>query len=87
MSEKNKKQPEEIKIDFCLDLKGVLCPLNYVKTKLKLEEMKPGEVLEVFLDEGEPIKSVPKSVRSDGHKIISVTPQGACFRVVVRKAQ
>ena len=40
------------------DLRGVACPLNYVKTKLKLEMMDAGERLEVWLDAGEPIKNV-----------------------------
>jgi sulfite reductase (ferredoxin) len=53
-----------------LDLKGVGCPINYVKTKLKLEELDPGDLLEVILDEGEPIRNVPESLRNDGQKIL-----------------
>src|SRR5574340_715496 len=49
------------------DLRGVACPLNYVKTKLKLEMMDAGEKLEVWLDAGEPIKNVPMSLKNDGH--------------------
>jgi sulfite reductase (ferredoxin) len=54
-----------------LDLSGVACPINYVKTKLKLEELEIGQRLEVILDEGEPIRNVPKSLQGDGQKILS----------------
>jgi sulfite reductase (ferredoxin) len=54
-----------------LDLKGVACPINYVKTKLKLEELDPGDLLEVILDDGEPIRNVPDSLRNDGQTILA----------------
>jgi TusA-related sulfurtransferase len=52
-----------------LDLTGVPCPLNWVKTKLALESLAPGDVLSVRLDAGEPIESVPRSAREDGHEV------------------
>ena len=52
-----------------LDLTGVVCPLNWVKTKLALEELEPGDELVVLLDAGEPIESVPRSAREDGHEV------------------
>ena len=60
-----------------LDLSGVACPINYVKTKLKLEELEPGDLLEVILDEGEPIRNVPESVKNDGERIPCAHPPGA----------
>jgi TusA-related sulfurtransferase len=51
-----------------LDLRGVLCPLNWVKTRLALERMPPGGELVVRLDPGEPLESVPRSAREDGHE-------------------
>lgn len=70
---------------YTLDLKGVKCPFNYVKAKIKLNEMKIGEVLEMFLDEGEPIRNVPKSLEQDGHQVLSIEKTGDVYRVVVRK--
>lgn len=72
------------------DLRGVACPLNYVKTKLKLEMMDAGERLEVWLDAGEPIRNVPVSLRNDGHKILAEEPleaEAAHFRVLVEKVE
>jgi tRNA 2-thiouridine synthesizing protein A len=52
-----------------LDLSGVPCPMNWVRTKLALEEIAPGDELLVVLDAGEPLESVPRSAREDGHAV------------------
>jgi len=52
-----------------LDLTGVMCPLNWVNAKLALEELDPGDELTLLLDPGEPIESVPRSAREDGHEV------------------
>jgi sulfite reductase (ferredoxin) len=68
-----------------LDLRGIMCPINYVKTKLRLEMMGEGEILEVWLDAGEPIKNVPQSLRNDGQKVLSEVPADNFFKVTVEK--
>ena len=70
------------------DLRGVACPMNYVKTKLKLEMMDAGDKLEVWLDAGEPIKNVPMSLKNDGHKILvqeALEADATHYRVLVEK--
>ena len=52
-----------------LDLTGVPCPMNWVRTRLALEELPPGDTLVVTLDEGEPLESVPRSAREEGHEV------------------
>jgi TusA-related sulfurtransferase len=52
-----------------LDLRGVPCPLNWVRARLALEAMAPGEPLLVQLDPGEPVESVPASALEDGHAV------------------
>jgi tRNA 2-thiouridine synthesizing protein A len=52
-----------------LDLTGVPCPMNWVQTKLALEDLAPGDSLVVVLDHGEPLESVPRSAREDGHEV------------------
>ncbi|MBI5588680.1 MAG: sulfurtransferase TusA family protein [Deltaproteobacteria bacterium] len=75
-----------IKANASLDLRGVMCPINFVKTKLKLEMMDAGEVLEVILDGGEPIQNVPKSIKEEGHKILEVKREDGYFRLKVQKS-
>ncbi|HET9962195.1 MAG TPA: sulfurtransferase TusA family protein [Nitrospiraceae bacterium] len=71
--------------DAELDLRGVICPYNFVKTKLKLETMESGQVLLVHLDDGDPIRNVPRSVSDDGHAILSQERVDRSYRVMIKK--
>ncbi|NJL66547.1 MAG: sulfurtransferase TusA family protein [Microcoleus sp. SM1_3_4] len=56
--------------DAQLDLRGTPCPLNFIRTKLRLQQMQPGAILEVWLDAGEPIEQVPDSLKMEGYEIL-----------------
>ncbi len=73
--------------DITLDLRGVACPLNFVKTKIQLEKMQKGQKLEVVLDSGEAIESVPPSVIEEGYIVLNVEPVENYFKVLIRKDQ
>ena len=75
----------EIRIDQHLDLKGVPCPLNFVKTKLTLEGIAAGSILEVLLDDGEPIANVTASVKEEGHRILKVEKIAEHWKLVIKK--
>jgi TusA-related sulfurtransferase len=75
-----------IRPDAELDLRGVICPYNFVKTKLKLETMEGGQILSVLLDDGDPIRNVPQSVRNEGHTILSQERMDRAHRVIIRKS-
>jgi len=75
----------DIRFNESLDLTGVACPMNFVKTKLKLEEMEKGKILEVILDEGEPIMNVPKSIKEEGHRVLAIESFGDRFKLYVQK--
>jgi TusA-related sulfurtransferase len=64
-----------------LDVTQLTCPLTWVKTKLALERMSPGEELIVLCSEGEALDNVPRSAREAGHE---VTVDGAAVRIVRR---
>ena len=49
-----------------LDLRGVKCPLNFVRAKIALDDSEVGTVLELFIDDGEAYDSVPKSLSEEG---------------------
>ena len=57
-----------------VDLTGVRCPMNFVKAKVALERIPVGAVLEVLLDDGEPVKNVPGSLAEQGQEVLSVSP-------------
>ena len=64
-----------------LDLTGVPCPMNWVRTRLALEALPAGERLRVVLDGGEPLACVPRSAREDGY---DVTLDGNSVTIVKR---
>ena len=79
-------EKREERIDSSLNLKGVICPINFVKTKLKLEELDDGQNLEILIDDGEPIQNVPRSIKEEGHRIIRVERiSDGSFKLLVRK--
>ena len=79
-----KSVKNEISARVSYDLRGTPCPINYIKAKLKLEDMSIGEILEIYLDEGEPIANVPKSLLNDGQEV-EIFSEENYFRVIVKK--
>lgn len=71
--------------DLSKDFRGVVCPLNFVKVKLALEQLESGQTLIVLLDE-EGAKNVPGSVSSEGHEVLSITRESDHWQVFIRKA-
>jgi TusA-related sulfurtransferase len=67
-----------------LDLRGTPCPINFVKTKLKLEQMPPNSLLEVWLDKGEPIEQVPDSLTMAGYTVEKIEERMGYFSLSVR---
>lgn len=63
---------EELKADDSLDITDVVCPITFVKVKMALEDLENGQILDVHLNEGEPIQNVPRSLKDEGHKVLSV---------------
>ncbi|MGD9680275.1 MAG: sulfurtransferase TusA family protein [Candidatus Obscuribacterales bacterium] len=70
-----------------LNLEGVACPMNFVKTRLYLDKMAQGERLSVTLDAGEPVESVARSVTAEGHVVEEqLELSDTLWRLVIRKA-
>ena len=70
-----------------IDITKDSCPLTFVKTKLAIEQMEPGELLEVRLNAGEAVNNVPRSLRDEGHTIVSLSKQGdGTYLLQVKKA-
>ena len=67
------------------DFRGVACPMNFVKTKIELSSLKSGDLLEVWLDDGQPIQNVPGSVRNEGHEVVSATQVEDYWKVLIKK--
>ncbi len=69
-----------------LDLRGEVCPYTFVKSKLALEEMAIGEVLEVLVDFPPSVKNVPKSMEMEGQEVLEVEELSPrTWRIRIRK--
>lgn len=79
-------QPSLSTPDAQLDLRGTPCPINFVRTKLRLEQMAPGALLEVWLDPGEPIEQVPDGLAMAGYQIEQIQERTGFFVLQVRHA-
>jgi TusA-related sulfurtransferase len=74
------------RIDARVDITDVVCPVTFVKTKVALEELEDGQVLEVKLNGGEPIQNVPRSLKDEGHRVtgVSQSEDGTFLLTVVK---
>ena len=62
----------ELKADSYVDITDVVCPVTFVKAKVALEEIENGQTLEIKLNDGEPIQNIPRSLKNEKHKVLSV---------------
>lgn len=62
-------------MDRYLDITREVCPLTFVKTKLLIERLSPGQTAEIRLKGAEPLENVPRSVREHGHEVLSLEPE------------
>jgi TusA-related sulfurtransferase len=74
-------------VDKDLNLRGEVCPYTFVKSKLALEVMQPGQVLQVIVDNDESASNVPRSMQNEGHEILTVAKLNEKdWQILVRKA-
>lgn len=62
-------------VHYFLDITEDICPMTFVKTRLLIERMAPGEIAEVRLAGEEPLENVPESVTELGHVVLSIEPE------------
>jgi sulfite reductase (ferredoxin) len=67
------------------DLRGVACPMNFVKAKIVLDGMAAGQRLAILLDDGAPITNVPRSIQSEGHKVLEQMRKGDHWLLLIEK--
>ena len=72
--------------DYELDICAEVCPMTFVRTKLLLERMVPGQTANIRLRGSEPVDNVPRAVRDHGHQVVSLTPLGGdVFELLIRR--
>lgn len=74
------------RIDKELDLKGTVCPANFVKAKLALEGLAEGKVLKIVVDYEPAVSELPKAMEYEGHKVLGVKRSSSTdWEIVIRR--
>jgi TusA-related sulfurtransferase len=69
-----------------IDITAEVCPMTFVRTKLKLERMRSGEILRVRLRGDEPLRNVPRAARDEGHAILAIEGDDDAHIVTIQRA-
>ena len=76
----------DIKADDFVDITDVVCPVTFVKTKVALEELDEGQILQVHINDGEPVQNVPRSIKEEGHQVLKLVDNGdGTFELFIKK--
>lgn len=78
---------DNIRPDHHIDITGLICPMTFVRTKLMIEKIDVGDVLEVRLKGAEPLENVPRSARQHGHDVLSITPAADDVHIILIRKQ
>lgn len=77
----------EIAAKASVDITDVVCPVTFVKAKIALEDLEDGEILEVRMNEGEPLQNVPRSFKEEGHRLLRVlNNHDGTYTIYVKKS-
>ena len=68
-----------------LDLRGVKCPLNWARAKVRLEQMAHGEVLELTLDDPRGARDIPAAAEAEGYAILESTARDGLFHLIIER--
>ncbi|MSM38788.1 MAG: sulfurtransferase TusA family protein [Geobacter sp.] len=68
-----------------IDLRGVCCPTNFVKAKLALEQIAPGEEIILLLEDGEALKNIPRSLKAEGHRLLGLRESEGHYELSILK--
>ena len=77
--------PQGLRVDQSLDVRGLPREEGYHRASATLKTMAEHEVLEVHLDEGEPLTTIPFALRAEGHEILVSESVAGGVRLLVRK--
>ena len=70
-------EEELLDYDSRIDITRDTCPMTFVRTRLALDRMAPGQVLLVEMRGAEPVRNVPRTAVEQGHQVLAQDEAGA----------
>lgn len=67
----NGEPGEEIPANSTIDITHETCPMTFVRVRLALDRLSPGQVLEVLMKGDEPRRNVPRTAAEQGHAVLA----------------
>ncbi len=68
-----------------MDLRGVKCPLNWAKAKVRLEDLGRGDILELVLDDRKGRQDIPRAAEAEGYVIVGIEEGENLWRIIIEK--
>ncbi len=62
----------DVKIDGEVNLKGTMCPLNFIYASQALHALEEGKLLKVIVDDPTAVTEMPRGMKADGHKVLNI---------------
>ena len=77
----------EYRIDETVDITDVVCPVTFAKAKAALDGLEEGRILSIRMNDGEPVRNVPRSIKDEGHQILRLVDNSdGTYSLIARKA-
>lgn len=78
----------EIKSDKTVDITDAVCPMTFVRTKAAIDTIGVGQILEVILNDGEPVQNVPRSMKEEGQQVLKLEKlENGTYKMYVKKLE
>ena len=83
--ENNRKKRSEIKSNKILNCTGLFCPQPVFKTRIELDKMIIGEILEVHVDDTESIDNIKDLVNRLDQEILKIQMKANYNVILIKK--
>jgi TusA-related sulfurtransferase len=66
-----------------LDLRGIKCPLSWAKAKVRLEDLRAGDEIDILLDDPQGARDIPRAAEASGHHVVRVAADAGCWTITL----
>jgi len=73
------------KPDRTLDCLGLFCPEPVFRTRLELDDMGEGQILEVTADDPAAEEDIKRLAKRLGHEVLGIEHEGEQVKILIRK--
>ena len=84
VSDKDTQRSEDGATGHPMDLRGVRCPLNWARAKVRLETLPRGAELELILDDPKGVRDIPRAAEAEGYVVVEVERRPRDWRLIIR---